>query len=76
MAITVEAVYENGALKLERPLPLPEHERVQVTVHVPVAVPQALEAVQRGYGLLQWTGDAEIVRRVAEDDEFGILESP
>jgi predicted DNA-binding antitoxin AbrB/MazE fold protein len=76
MALTVEAVYENGVLKLERPLPLPEHERVQVTVHAPVAAPQALEAVRRGYGLLHWTGDAETLRRVAEDDEFGILESP
>ena len=23
-----------------------------------------------------WTGDPEVLRRVAEDDEFGILESP
>jgi predicted DNA-binding antitoxin AbrB/MazE fold protein len=32
MAITVEAVYENGMLKPDRPLPLQEHERVQITV--------------------------------------------
>jgi len=32
MAITVEAIYENGVLKLEKPLPLKEHERVNVTV--------------------------------------------
>jgi predicted DNA-binding antitoxin AbrB/MazE fold protein len=32
MAITVDAVYENGTLKLERPLPLKEHEKVRVTV--------------------------------------------
>ncbi len=76
MSITVEAVYENGVLKLNQPLPLPEHAKVQVTVHGPVAVPQALAAVQQGYGLLRWTGDAETLRRVAEDDEFGILESP
>jgi predicted DNA-binding antitoxin AbrB/MazE fold protein len=76
MAITVEAVYENGSLKLSQPLPLPEYEKVQVTVHVPVAAHQALAAVQKGYGLLRWTGDAETLRRVAEDDEFGILESP
>jgi predicted DNA-binding antitoxin AbrB/MazE fold protein len=76
MSITVEAVYENGSLKLSQTLPLPEHEKVQVTVHVPPAVPQALAAVQNGYGLLHWTGDAETLRHVAEDDEFGILESP
>jgi predicted DNA-binding antitoxin AbrB/MazE fold protein len=76
MSITVEAVYENGSLKLSQTLPLQEHDKVQVTVHVPVAVPQALAAVQKGYGLLRWTGDAETLRHVAEDDEFGILESP
>lgn len=32
MAITVEAVYENGVLKPEKPLPLAEHEKVRVTV--------------------------------------------
>ena len=76
MTFTVEATYENGTLKLSQALPLQEQERVQVTVHVPVAVPQALAAVQQGYGLLRWTGDAETLCRVAEDDEFGILESP
>lgn len=32
MTLTVEAVYENGVLKLEKPLPLAEHERVGVSV--------------------------------------------
>jgi predicted DNA-binding antitoxin AbrB/MazE fold protein len=32
MTITVEAVYENGVLKPAQPLPLKEHETVQVTV--------------------------------------------
>jgi predicted DNA-binding antitoxin AbrB/MazE fold protein len=32
MAITVEAIYENGVLKLEKPLPFKEHEKVNVTV--------------------------------------------
>ena len=76
MSITVEAVYENGILKLNTPLPLEEQAKVQVTVHVPITVPQARDAVQKGYGLLRWTGDAETLRRGAEDDEFGILESP
>jgi predicted DNA-binding antitoxin AbrB/MazE fold protein len=76
MILTVEAVYEQGTLKLSQALPLQEQQRVQVTVHVAVPIPQALEAVQKGYGLLRWTGDAETLRRVAEDGEFGILESP
>jgi predicted DNA-binding antitoxin AbrB/MazE fold protein len=76
MTFTTWATYKNGALKLSQALPLKEQERVQVTVHVPVAAQQALAAVQQGYGLLRWTGDADTLRRVAEDDEFGILESP
>jgi len=32
MRITVEAKYESGTLKLSEPLPLDEHETVQVTV--------------------------------------------
>jgi len=38
MAITVEAVYENGVLKLNEALPLKEHEKVRVTVE-PVRAP-------------------------------------
>jgi predicted DNA-binding antitoxin AbrB/MazE fold protein len=76
MIFTVEATYENGTLRLSQALPLQEQDKVRVTVHVPVTVPQALAAVQQGYGLLRWTGDAETLRRVAEDDECGILESP
>jgi predicted DNA-binding antitoxin AbrB/MazE fold protein len=38
MALTVEAVYENGVLKPAQPLPLKEHERVQVTVQVKQSV--------------------------------------
>jgi len=47
MPLTIEAIYENGVLKPNQPLPLPEHAKVQVTVHVPGAVQQALAAVQR-----------------------------
>jgi predicted DNA-binding antitoxin AbrB/MazE fold protein len=32
MAITVEAVYENGVLKPSEALPLKEHEKVRVTI--------------------------------------------
>jgi len=28
------------------------------------------------YGLIGWTGDPEALRRIAEDDEFGIQEAP
>jgi len=70
MAITVEAVYENGMLKLAEPLPFAEHERLQVSV-------QPKQSIARGSaGMLRWRGDWETLRRIAEDDEFGIMESP
>jgi predicted DNA-binding antitoxin AbrB/MazE fold protein len=73
MAITVEAVYESGVLRPVQSLPLIlEGSRVWVTLHV------AAEAsrVEKAYGLLGWTGDVEIVRRVALDPEFDVLENP
>jgi predicted DNA-binding antitoxin AbrB/MazE fold protein len=70
MAFTVEAVYENGVLKPIQPLPLKEHERVQVSV-------QPKQSIAReSAGMLRWQGDWETLRRLAEDDEFGIMESP
>lgn len=70
MTITVEATYENGVLKLSQPLPLQEQEKVRVTVETGKS--PLLEA----YGIMGWKGDAETLRRIAEDPEFGILESP
>jgi predicted DNA-binding antitoxin AbrB/MazE fold protein len=68
MALEVEATYENGVLKLDRPLPLSEHQRVKVTVH-----PEVSRAKQ-SYGLLRWAGDPEELDRLARDPEFGIEE--
>jgi predicted DNA-binding antitoxin AbrB/MazE fold protein len=70
MPITVEAVYENGILKLSQPLPLKEHEKVRVTIE------PELTWAERTAGMLKWSGDPDVLRRVVEDDEFGILESP
>ena len=70
MAIQVEATYENGVLKLAEPLPLHEHERVRITVE------SEFTWAERTAGMLRWTGDPEVLRRLAEDDEFSIMESP
>lgn len=35
MSTTLEAVYEDGLLRLANPLPLPNHARVTVTVQTP-----------------------------------------
>ena len=70
MTLTIEAVYENGVLQPAQPLPLKEHERVQVTVQVQQSV------ARESAGMLRWRGDWETLRKIAEDDEFGILEPP
>jgi predicted DNA-binding antitoxin AbrB/MazE fold protein len=70
MPITIEAIYENGVLKPSQPLPLEEHETVQITIE------PRISWAERTAGMLQWTGDPEVLRRIAEDDEFGLLGSP
>lgn len=64
MTHTVEATYENGALKLETPLPLQNHQRVRVIVET------ELPSIVQAQGLLGWKGDIETLRRIAEDPEF------
>ena len=70
MSITIDATYHDGSLKLDKALPLKENERVKVTIE------PATTANNLTYGLIGWTGDPEVVRRIALDPEFGILESP
>jgi predicted DNA-binding antitoxin AbrB/MazE fold protein len=73
MALTIQAVYEGGVLRPAVPLPPNlEGKHVWVTIHVD-AEP---DRVEKAYGLLGWTGDADTVRRVALDPEFDVLESP
>ena len=76
MTMTIEATYENGVLKPAQPLPLKEHEKVEIVIRTPAEIQAAVEAVRRSYGLIGWTGDAETVQRIALDPEFGIEESP
>jgi len=64
MAITVEAVYENGVLKPAQPLPLREHEKVQVTVK------PAVSRVRQTAGLIGWTGSQEDADFVALSPEL------
>ena len=64
MAISVKAVYEDGMLNPAQPLPLQEHEKVKATIE------PDRNSVERTAGLIQWTGDHETLRRLAEDVEF------
>jgi predicted DNA-binding antitoxin AbrB/MazE fold protein len=70
MAITVEAVYENGVLKPKQPLPLKEQENVRVTIE------PALSWAERTAGMLKWTGDPDVLHEIATNPDYGILESP
>lgn len=64
MTITVEATYENGVLKPAKPLPLNEQQKVQVTVDT--AKSPLLEA----YGIMGFTGSAELAEYFAMDPEI------
>jgi predicted DNA-binding antitoxin AbrB/MazE fold protein len=70
MSIEVEATYEDGVLKLDKPLPLNEHERVTIEIKPKISLSR------QHAGFMKWTGDPNDLRRIAEDPEFGILESP
>ena len=69
MAITIEAVYENGVLKPAQPLPLQEHEKVQITVRPTVS------RVRQTVGLIGWTGTQEDADFVALSAELDPLEN-
>jgi predicted DNA-binding antitoxin AbrB/MazE fold protein len=70
MAITIEAIYEDGVLKPKELLPLQEHEKVIVTIQ------PAISLARQTAGMVPWAGDVETLERIARDPEFGILESP
>ena len=70
MALTIEAVYEDGVLNPAQPLPLKEHERVQVTIQ------SRTGSLADLYGIMGWTGDHETLERIALDPEFLLEESP
>jgi predicted DNA-binding antitoxin AbrB/MazE fold protein len=64
MAITTEAIYEGGFLRLAHPLPLDEHQRVHVTVH-----PEPTVAEQTA-GLMGWRGSADEAEYFASSPEL------
>jgi predicted DNA-binding antitoxin AbrB/MazE fold protein len=63
MTLTVEATYENGCLKLAQPLPLPEHEKVTITVHT------GSNWVERTAGLIPCS-DRRLIEWAALDPEL------
>jgi predicted DNA-binding antitoxin AbrB/MazE fold protein len=63
MAIVVEAVYQNGVLKPERPLPLKEDEKVRVTVE------SQPSPVLQTYGIIGWKGTHEELEQILAEAE-------
>jgi predicted DNA-binding antitoxin AbrB/MazE fold protein len=64
MAITVEAIYENGVLKLSERLPWKEGERVRVDV-------SSLDSpLLRAYGIMGFKATAEEAEYFALDPEL------
>jgi predicted DNA-binding antitoxin AbrB/MazE fold protein len=64
MTLTVEAIYENGVLRVTQPLPLREREKVQVTVLTQPSL------AQQTYGLLGWKGSAEAFDQLLTESEL------
>jgi predicted DNA-binding antitoxin AbrB/MazE fold protein len=62
MNVETEAVYENGVLRLDEALPLPNLQRVRITIHLP-------SRVERSAGLVKWSGTAEDLEYLAESAE-------
>ena len=70
MAIVVEAIYENGVLKPAQPLPLAEHQKVQITIGTETS------PLLQAYGIMGWTGTVSDLRYLAEDVELDPQEGP
>lgn len=65
MGLEIEAVYADGVLRLSRPLPLGEGQKVTITIHPPGG------RVKKSCGMLPWTGSAEELDRFLTDPDEG-----
>ena len=70
MAITVEAVYEDGVLKPSEPLPWKDGERVRI------AVSSLDSPILKAYGIMGWKGTSEELDRLLAEIEFDEDEVP
>ncbi len=75
MQFETSAIYEDGVLKPDQPLPLDEHQRVTVVIQ-PAISPRQSPSIRAAYGIIGWQGDPDVVRKIALAPEFGIEESP
>ncbi len=70
MSLEIDATYEDGVLKLDRPLPFSKHQRVKATVATPG------RKLRDSFGIIDWQDDPEVVRKIALDPKYGVHESP
>ena len=70
MAITVEAVYENGVLKPSEPLPWKEGERVSV------AISSLNSPLLKAHGIMDWKGTSDELDRLLVEIEADEVEVP
>ena len=70
MAITVEAVYENGVLKPSEPLPWKDGAKVRI------AVSSLDSPILKAYGIMGWKGTSEELDRLLAEIEFDEDEVP
>ena len=69
MSHIVDATYENGVLKLDRPLPLKDHERVRVTVEALARKPHSvldIRPISLGQVLSPLTSDDDLLGEMLE----------
>ena len=66
----IEAIYEHGALKLPRELPLQEGQKVVITIH------PTTRTVQRRRSLINWKGSQEDLDYLILSEENDALEAP
>jgi predicted DNA-binding antitoxin AbrB/MazE fold protein len=65
MGLEIEAVYQDGALKLPRELPLEQGATVRITIHAPRR-PGVVKHLR-----VPWSGTREDLERLAMDPELG-----
>ena len=70
MVLTIAATYENGVLKPDQPLPLKEHERVQITLH------PGSGKLHEAYGIMGFQGSAAEADYFAMDPELDFPPPP
>ena len=70
MPLTVEAIYENGVLRPVQPLPLKEHEHVQLTVET------KSNWVEETAGIMGFQGTEEEADYFAMDPELDFPPPP